>query len=63
MYFALIYYVMTFVGPSVPVSVTLVNCDHIITQCSKKWKSAYDGIDRYLDYLHAEADADRSVPM
>jgi len=31
--------------------------------CNKKWKSAHDKTGRYLGYLHAEADPDRSYPV
>jgi len=44
---------------SVCLSVTLIDRDHVVR---KKRKSAYDRIDRCLDYLHAEADPDRNIP-
>jgi len=42
----------------VHLSITLVDCDHIVQQ---KWRSAHDGIGRCLGYLHAEANPDHSI--
>jgi len=46
------------VCPSVCLSITLVDCDHIVQQ---KVEWAYDRIGLCLSYLHAEADLNRSI--